>query len=45
MYLHEFTKMVTLASLFGLILSRWVSDLSAVTVSALVLYILLVKVG
>lgn len=45
MYQHEFAKMATFAAIIGLVVARWFSELTAVTVAALVLYLLLVKVG
>ena len=44
-YLHEFAKMAALASLPGLIAAEWCSPLVSVTVSAVALYALLVRVG
>lgn len=45
MYAHEFAKMATLAGIIGLFVARWFSELTAVTVSAVLLYLLLIKVG
>lgn len=44
-YPHEFAKMATLASIPSLIAAQWVSALTAVTVFAVILYVLLVRVG
>lgn len=44
-YQHQLTKMMTLASIPGLVAAQWCSVLTAVTVSAFVLYALLVRAG
>ena len=44
-YLHEFTKMIAFASIPALIAAQWLSALTSVTVGAVVLYALLVRVG
>lgn len=44
-YLHELAKMGTLAAVPGLLVAEWWPPLVAVTVSAVVLYALLVRVG
>ena len=44
-YLHEFAKMLTLASIPTLVAAQWLSALSSVTIGAVVLYALLVRVG
>lgn len=45
MYPHELAKMGTLASIVGLVVAQWFSPLVAVTVGAILLYCLLVRVG
>lgn len=44
-YPHEFAKMATLAAVPGLLAAEWCSPLVAVTISAAILYALLVRVG
>lgn len=45
MYPHELAKMTTLSAVIGLLVAEWFSPLVSVTVAAIALYCLLVRVG